>query len=275
MLLCIFLGVSAALGVGGWLMYDKLWLLPVGFVGGFLSLTILFGLMILVMGALVDMEKPQEKDSPFYRWVVHELIIMALPVLGVRYHVSGLEKLPEGKCLVVCNHLFDLDPAFLLKAMRKKKLAFISKREVDGFFLIGKFLHKIMGQPINRENDREALKTILSCIQLLKEQDHSIAVFPEGYIKPDRLLRPFRSGVFKIAQRAKVPVVVCTLRNTQHIVHNFLRLKKTDVYLDILSVIGVEEWEGATTVDIGNKAYEIMAANLGPGLVWQECDTNS
>ena len=275
MLLYLFLGISAVLGIGGWLVYDKLWLLPVGFFGGFLGFVLLFGLMILVMSWFVDLEKVQEEDSAFYRWVVHQLIILAFPILGIRFHVSGLEKVPEGKCLVVCNHLFELDPVFLLKAMKEKKLAFISKREVDKMFLIGKFLHKIMGQAINRENDREALKTILSCIRILQEKENSIAVFPEGYIKPDRLLRPFRSGVFKIAQRAKVPVVVCTLRNTQHIVHNFLRLKRTDVYLDILSVIGVEEWEGATTVDIGNKAYELMAANLGPGLVWQESDTNS
>ena len=141
-------------------------------------------------------------------------------------------------------------------------------------FLVGKFLHKIMGQPINRENDREALKTILSCIRLLKEDMNSVAVFPEGYIKEDRLLRHFRSGVFKIAQRAKVPIVVCTLQNTHKILHNFLHFRKTDVHLHLVGVIEPEEWEGATTVDIANKAYEMMAADLGPELVWQESDTN-
>jgi len=165
-----------------------------------------------------------------------------------------------------------LDPIFLMTVFRDKKLAFISKREVDNMFLVGKFLHKIMGQPINRENDREALKTILNCVRLLQEDMNSVAVFPEGYIKEDRLLRHFRSGVFKIAQRTKVPIVVCTLQNTHKIMHNFLHFKKTDVHLHLVGVIEPGEWEGATTVDIADKAYRMMAADLGPDLVWQEVE---
>ena len=43
------------------------------------------------------------------------------------------------------------------------------------------------------------------------------AVFPEGYTSMDEKLHPFRSGVFKIALRAKVPVVVCTVQNTNKV----------------------------------------------------------
>jgi len=277
MLKWIFSAVSALSAVGICLRTGAfegltwLWLLPVGFAGSFVGLFLLFALTILVMGIAVDMEAPQEKDNGFYRWMLHQLIDMGIPILGVRFHTQGLEKTPAtDRCLVVCNHLFELDPIFLLRVFPQMKLAFISKREVDNMFLVGKFLHKIMGQPINRENDREALKTILSCIRLLKEDMNSVAVFPEGYIKPDRKLRKFRSGVFKIAQRAKVPIVVCTLQNTHKIMRNFLHFQKTDVHLHLVGVIGPEEWEGATTVDIALKAYDMMAADLGPDLVWQD-----
>jgi len=268
--------VLICLGTESFAGYGWLWMLPAGFLGSFLALLLLFALTIFVMGIVVDMKKPQEKDSGFYRWMLHQLIFLGVPLLGVRFHTQGLEKTPNtNRCLVVCNHLFELDPVFLLKVFPQMKLAFISKREVDNMFLVGKFLHKIMGQPINRENDREALKTILNCVRLLKEDMNSVAVFPEGYIKPDRKLRKFRSGVFKIAQRAKVPIVVCTLQNTHKIIHNFLRFKKTDVHLHLVGVIEPEEWIGATTVDIAGKAYDMMAADLGEELVWQYSDTNS
>ena len=177
--------------------------------------------------------------------------------------------------MLVCNHLNDLDPVTLFWYFRKSQPIFISKRENSSMFLVGPLMHMTMCQLINRENDREALKTILSCVRLLKEDMNSVAVFPEGYIKDDRLLRRFRSGVFKIAQRTRVPIVVCTLRNTHKILHNFLHFKKTHVHLHLVGVIEPERWEGATTVDIANKAYEMMAADLGPELVWQESDTNS
>ena len=273
MLFYIFIGISILAGAGSWLTSGKLWLLPAVFAGSFVALFLLFALTIFVMGTAVDMKKPQEKDNSFYRWMLHQLIFMGIPLLGVRFHTEGLEKTPQtNRCLVVCNHLFELDPIFLMTVFRDKKLAFISKREVDNMFLVGKFLHKIMGQPINRENDREALKTILNCVRLLQEDMNSVAVFPEGYIKEDRLLRHFRSGAFKIAQRAKVPIVVCTLQNTHKIMHNFLHFKKTDVHLHLVGVIEPGEWEGATTVDIADKAYRMMAADLGPDLVWQEVE---
>ena len=249
---------------------DWLWLLPVGFIGSFLGLLILLFLLMLVMSFFVDIKKPQEKDNGLYRAAIHVLMGVGIPLLGIRFHAEGRQNIPAtDRCLVVCNHLHELDPLFLMKVFPRKKLAFISKQEVSDFFLVGKFLHKIMGQPINRENDREALKTIINCIRLLKEDKNSVAVFPEGYIKPDRKLRHFRSGVFKIAQKANVPVVVCTIRNTHKILHNFLHFKRTHVHLHVLGVIEPEQWEGATTVDIAGKAYDMMAADLGPELVWQ------
>lgn len=271
MLLYLFLAVSLLLGAGAFWAGGKLWLLPVGFIGGFLGMLILLFLVVLVMSGLVDMKKPQRKDSPFYRWIVHQLMILVFPVLGIRFRTQGLEKAPvKGPCLVVCNHVNDLDPAFLMKAFPQLRLAFISKRENDQKFLIGPFLHKLMGQPINRENNREALKTIINCVNLLGEGHNSVAVFPEGYVSLDRKLRPFRSGVFKIAQRAKVPIVVCTLRNTYKVLHNAKRLKKTDVHLHLLAVIQPEELVGVTTVEIGNRIHTMMAADLGPELVFQE-----
>ena len=137
-------------------------------------------------------------------------------------------------------------------------------------FLVGKLMHKLLCQLINRENDREALKTILKCIQILKDNKASIAVFPEGYTSRDHKFHGFRPGVFKIAQKAQVPIVVCTLRNTRPIVHNGLRLKPTNVELKLLEVIPAESLKGRTAVDISEQVYKIMADDLGPDLIAKE-----
>lgn len=261
---------AICLGMGAFSGLDWLWLLPVCFVGSFLGLLLLLFLLALVMACLVDMEKVQEKDNPFYRVVTHWVIRIGFPLLRVRVHTQGLEKTPEEKrCMVVCNHLNELDPAFLMRAFPQKRLAFISKREVDRMFLIGPFLHKLLGQPINRENDREALKTILNCVRIIKEDKASIGVFPEGYINKEKKLYPLRNGVFKIAQKTGVPIVVCTLRNTQHIFSNIKQLKPTDVQLHLVGVIRPEEYGGLTAVQIGQQVYGMMARDLGPELVKQ------
>lgn len=255
--------ICACCGAFGRLMW--LWLLPVGFMGSFLVLVLLAFAFLWIVCAFVKLDVPQEKDSKFYRRLTYLYIDAILVILRMRIHTTGLENTPqEGRFVLVCNHLHILDPVTLLAFFKKSQLAFVSKRENDNMFIIGKLMHKIMCQSINRENDREALKTILKCIQLLKDDEVSIGVFPEGYTSRDGKLHPFRSGVFKIAQKAQVPIAVCTIQNTNRVFHNILRLRPTDVELHLVGVIPAEELKGVTTVQISERVHAMMAADLGP-----------
>ena len=134
-------------------------------------------------------------------------------------------------------------------------------------FIVGKIMHKILCQTLDRDNDREALKTIVNCIRIIKEDKASIAVFPEGYTSKDCKLRHFRPGVFKIAQKTGVPIVVCTVQNTRQILKNAPKLRPTDVQLHLLAVIPPEELAGKTTVEISDRVHAIMAEDLGPEFV--------
>ncbi len=250
---------------GAFYSLEWLWVLPVGYVCSFLITGLLIFLFVLLCELVVDTEKPQENDSKFYRFLINLIAEAAIPILSVKMHTQGLEKTPkQGRFLLVCNHLNEMDPVVLLRYFKDSQLTFISKRENQSMFVVGKFMHKIQCQLMNRENDREALKTIFKCVEIIKEDKASVAVFPEGYIKPDRKLHHFRNGVFKIAQRTKVPIVVCTLQNTHHVFHNGLHLKPTHVHLHLVDVILPEQYQGMTTVDLGNMVYEMMARDLGP-----------
>ena len=270
-LLSILLSVLLCLGTAAFDSLTWLWLLPCGLLGSFLCLGILAFLFLWIVCSVVDQKKPQEKDSKFYRTVLHLYVDAILPLARVTIKTQGLEKTPKGRrFMLVCNHIDNLDPAFLLTCFRRSQLAFISKREVQDYFLVGNMMHKILCQPINRENDREALKTILKCIQILKEDKASIAVFPEGYIHKDKKLHHFRSGVFKIATKTKVPIVVCTIRDSRFVLSKLMKLQPSSVDVRLLQVIEPEEYENMTTVDLAEQIYQTMAQDLGPELVSQE-----
>ncbi len=267
MLLRSISGLSALLSavlccLCGW----SLWWLPVLFAGVWLGLLLIAFLFLWILCQMVDTRKPQDHDDPFYRRVMYLYIEALISLVLIRLHTEGLEKTPkEGRFLLVCNHQHEADPGVLLHCFRKSQLAFISKRENDSMFIVGKMMHKIMCQLINRENDREALKTILKCIQLIKDDEVSICAFPEGGIKEVGKLSHFRSGMFKIAQKANVPIVVCTLRNTADIIPNVLKLKHTDVYLHLVDVIPAEDLKGRTAVDVADQVYKMMLSDLGDG----------
>ena len=241
------------------------WLLSVSYIGAFLLLAALAFVFFLIVCAFIDPDKQRDKDCPWFRKMVLRYIDAVLTVLPVRVHTEGMDKmLKEGRFLLVCNHLDNIDPAFILHQFPKSQIAFVAKKETRSMFLVDKVLPKLLCQLINRENDKEALKTILRCIQLLKNDTVSIAIFPEGRINSYKKLAHFRPGVFKIAQKANVPIVVCTLQNTQHVIHRMLRLKRTTVELHLLDVVPVEEVQSATTVDLAHRIYQMMADDLGP-----------
>ena len=269
--LALIFAVIICLVAGGFVGLNWLWLLPAGFLGSLLVMAVVLFLVLWISCTLVDSEKPQEKDSPYYRCLTTVMVSVARWLLRMRVHTKGLENTPrQGRFMLVCNHINDMDPLLLLNQFPKSQLAFISKRENDQKVFVGELMHKTMCQLINRENDREALKTIINCIKLLQEDAVSIAVFPEGYTSMDGLLHPFRSGVFKIAQKAKVPIVVCTVRNTNQVFRNAKKLKPTDVHLHLLKVIQPEEFAGITAVELGNRIHAMMAEDLGPDLVLKE-----
>ena len=239
------------------------------FVGGVLLLALAAFLYLLYLCRRVDQSVPQEFIDPHYKRVTDLILESVLPILRVRIRCSGLEKIPgEGRFLLVSNHCNDSDPIILMRVLGKYQLAFISKRENSTMFVIGPMMHKLMCQLINRENDREALKTILKCIEILKTDKASVAVFPEGGIlTEDGRLHHFKPGVFKIAQKANVPIVVCTLKNTKDVVRNILHFKGSDVELKVLEVIPAETVKEKKTVEIAEYCHDLMAADLGPGLV--------
>ncbi len=247
-----------ALGVVAW------WGGVLVFLGAFLVLSLLaFGFLVALCKA-VDLEKEQVEDDKFYRTVMYLYIEALITLVMARVKAVGLEKTPtEGRFLLVCNHLFLADPGVLLHFFRKSQLAFITKKENQQMFVVGKMMHKTLCQPIDRENDRQALKTILKCIQLIKEDKVSIGVFPEGYTSKDGKLHHFRPGVFKIAQKAGVPIVVCTIRGTREIFKNLRKLRFTDVELHLVEVIPPEAIKGKTTVEVSDMVYETMIRDLG------------
>ncbi len=236
------------------------WLVPVILVCAFIALIVLHVAVFALSIVTVNLNKPPH-DTNFFRLLVKGFLQMALPILRVKVHITGTEKIPQDEpFLLVCNHIHDLDPAIIYYAVPDSRLAFIGKKEVrDLFPFIYKALHKLSGLPIDRENNREAVKTIVNAVNLIKNKTNSVAIFPEGYVSKSGELQPMRNGAFKIATKAKCKIVVCTLWGTKQIPKNLLR-RKTDIYFDVLDVIDTTDSEH--TAEIGEKTYSLMQENL-------------
>ena len=128
MLLGILIALSVLTAVALGIAVDILWLIPVFLVGGFLVYAALaFGLLLLIC-AFIDPEKPRENDNPHFRKMIMTYIHAVLTILPVKIRAKGLEKTPkDGRFLLVCNHLDNIDPAFFFCCFRQGELACVSK----------------------------------------------------------------------------------------------------------------------------------------------------
>lgn len=236
------------------------WVVPLMLIGVLVALIILHILVLVFNILIVNLNRPA-CDSNFFRFLIKGFLQIALPLLRVKIHTTGLEKIPQDQpFLLVSNHIHDLDPAVIYYAVPDSRLAFIAKREVrDLYPFVYKALHKLSGLPIDRENNREAAKTIINATKLLKEKTNSVAVFPEGYVSLSGELLPIRNGALKMATKSQSKIVVCTLWGTKEIPKNLLR-RKTDIYFDVLDVIDTAN--NQHTVEIGEQIHQLMQNSI-------------
>lgn len=237
------------------------WLAPLLYV------VFLFGLMLIQIGlmflvfAVVSPNSTSKGATKFYRFMVKYSLPLIIWLAKVKINVTGIDPddVPKDrKMLFVCNHQHDFDPAVIFSVFPDNEIGFIGKKDIiKKLPFIAKIMKLLGGLFIDRENDREAAKTIIEATRILKEEKSSIGLFPEGYTSKTCELLPFRNGGFKMALKAKVPIVVCVINNTRAIPKRMCRLT-AKVDFKIVDVIYPEAFEGMNTAELGDMIHEKM-----------------
>lgn len=232
-----------------------------------LGLVGLFGLCVLfswIYTLFIDTTKEYSKDSRLSRWLLYRWSGFMVFVMRIRIKKTGMDKLPKGRFLLVQNHRSNFDPILTWYVLRKYNLSFLSKEANFHIFVFGKLIRRCCFRVIDRENPKNALKTIYDAAELAKNDVVSIGVYPEGTRNKnsdETALLPFHNGVFKIAQRAGIPIVVTTIKGTESIHSNF-PLHSSHVEFDILKVINPEDIAKVRTEAIGAEVEAAMLENL-------------
>lgn len=237
-----------------------LWIL-LWLVVSFFSLLFSYILLIIISSLFVDMNKEYETDSRYYRWLLNSSTAIAVKLIRIHVRVSGREQLPEGRFLMVSNHRSKFDPILSWHIFSKENLSFISKPENFRVPVYGRLIHRCCFMAIDRENPRKALKTIIRATDLINRDVASVAVYPEGTRNTGEGLLPMHNAVFKIAQKAHVPIAVVAVRDAD-LIHKQYPLHKSVVYIDVVRVLSADEVKAMKTADIGETVSELLTQKL-------------
>ena len=258
---CVSALLSWAFGLGAiWWFCLRAVLL---FAGAFVALTLLFFLALFVYSLFIDKTKPVTHAHHGYRRITGEVMRFILILGRVHVQVEGVERVDRTKpFLLVANHRSNFDPFVAMQAFRGTELLYICKPSIFRIPIAGSFAHMSGFLSINREDNREGLKTIKRAIEILTEEKTAVAVYPEGTRnKTEATLLPFRAGAFSMATHAKVPIVVACTEHTEDVAHRFLR-KRTDVTFKVLDVLTPEQFANLHTTEISDRVHAQMEAYI-------------
>ena len=231
---------------------------PLIFVLSFLLCHALYVLRFFLACGPQDQSRPIEKQNPTARRGCAGAAGFLCAYGGLKVRIHGREKLPrDRRFLFVCNHRSLFDPLIVMDKLRDYNISFISKPSNLAIPLAGDVAYAAGYLAIDRENDRKALKTILTAADYMKRDLCSVGIYPEGTRSHTEEMLPFHPGSFKLAQRAGAPLVIACVRGTGEIHKHPLRLPKI-VDLDILAVLEPEQVKAMSTSELSDYSRRLI-----------------
>lgn len=158
------------------------------------------------------------------RWFVN-LIFRIL----YRLKTIGSNNIPkDGGLIIAMNHRSNWDPVFSV-LMIKRRLSFISKKELFENKFFGWFLRKCNAFPVSRGTaDLKAVKWTLSTLK----SGGTLLMFPEGTRVKDGREVDAKTGVAMFALKAKVPIVPAVMVGKFKLFHKIQIIFGEPIYLE-------------------------------------------
>jgi 1-acyl-sn-glycerol-3-phosphate acyltransferase len=194
-----------------------------------------------------------------------------LRMAGMPLTVRGLERLPDGQCVVVSNHASYID-GIVFTAALPPRFGFVIKREMNEVPLASLLLRRLGSEFVERfdrnrgaSDARRVLRNAVS--------GNSLVFFPEGTFTREPGLLKFHSGAFMTAARAECPVVPATVRGTRVALSPKGGLPRPGrIVVDILAPVTATAGNAeAAAMELRDRAREAILRELGePDLVEAE-----
>lgn len=132
-------------------------------------------------------------------------------IVGTKLEVRGLEKLPDGACLVAAKHQSAWETFALIPLFRDP--AYLMKRELFWIPLHGWFSRKFEMIPVDRDRGPAALRRMLREAKDRAAQGREIIIFPEGTRRAPGAPPDYKTGVVLLYEALRIPCVPLALNS--------------------------------------------------------------
>jgi 1-acyl-sn-glycerol-3-phosphate acyltransferase len=125
--------------------------------------------------------------------------------------IHGIENVRESSYVIVSNHESALD-IFVIFAKIPLNFRMVSKNGLLKLPLVGFVMKKLLFPFVDRSKSDEAIESMNSTFEKLRQHNLSICVFPEGTRFGGKKILPFKKGAFVLALEHQLPILPVILR---------------------------------------------------------------
>lgn len=223
-----------------------------------------FGALIVLLPKMYKAKKCKESgDEAGCRAILDHYVPKWMGTLmriaGCTVTVNGLENIPKDRAVVfVANHQSDYDVPLTMVYLGKPP-AMVAKIETMKIPLVSTWMKLLDCIFIDRENPRQAVSAMKEAGKTL-ESGRNIVVFPEGHRSKCDKMQEFKSGVFKIAFSAGVPIVPVAIDGSYKIMEaNHNLMCPGHVTMTVLPMIETAQMDRAAQRALPDQVAQMIA----------------
>ena len=219
---------------------------------------------LLIAEWIIGKFSPIKKDISSLR-IIQAVFRFILWITGVKVTVIGEENVPKDTpVLYIGNHrsYFDILLTYVRCPIRT---GYVAKKEMERYPLLSNWMRNLHCLFLDRKDIKQGMKTILEAIEKIKS-GISICMFPEGTRNKnasDLDMLPFHEGSFKIAVKAKCPIIPIAMNNTSEIFEAHLpKIKPCHVVIEYCKPIYPDELDKEDKKHLGAYTQNIILETI-------------
>ena len=160
----------------------------------------------------------------------------------------------------VANHQNSYDVFTMANAVQPGTVS-VGKKSLKWIPIFGQMYWLTGNILIDRVNTSKALGTISLTANKIKEKKLSVWMFPEGTRSRGRGLLPFKTGAFRTAAKAGVPIVpICS--SNQHQTIDLSRWDNGKIIIEFLEPLYIDDDSREGMRLVADKAHTLMQAKV-------------
>jgi len=200
--------------------------------------------------------------DPLY-WAGVKGVMFFVNCVGVRVHVTGTERIPQGTCIFAANHTSSADAPAVVGAI-PRRIAILLKRSLFEWPIVGQAFHLAHFIPVDRFNRESAIDSLEKATVAIRN-GQSFLIYPEGTRSPDGRLGEFKKGTAVMAIKSGAPLVPVACSGAHRVMERRkLKIKPGEILVEFLEPIDPGKYSLEEREVLIKELHDRVAAGLPP-----------